>query len=752
MRSPMLRQLRLSYARFGMSSLFVRFVGVIAPTGLLLILLFSLCFYRIYSDNHVRQVIQSSKESMEQSVGALDLMFSSLYSLMEKEYKFNALLRRSMEDKNFGPHDLYNIHKVIGGIKASNQAIDSIYVYNAHRDAYFSDLVSLCPAEDFYDEQVGQMLDQMRKSSTPMTLFSVCYRPLSYSYGSEQHHANVISMVFHSESSDAAIVYNIDQQALQEALMGSPLQGAVRTFVMDAEGLIISDSQVETIYTNCVSEPYFASLSAGEESFLAEVDGRTLLVTCQTVHRYSSLHWVVVRMYDYAALMDTARGASYLLAAAMVGFVLLYMLFIYCLARWLGGPIERLLRYTPPCADGAASKDEFDLLESSMAQLSENVRNLAHTVRSPLVQNAFLLSLLYGNDDTAKAYGQAAGKLGLPRLHRVRFLAVKCDIPDGSPPKDAEALRALLEPCLAPLGPALCFDDRTYACAILPSPIHPPALLACLEDLRQRLRAEGKAVFPVGIGREVLLGELKEGYASARRAVKHYFSHTREAIVFEESLNPDEERHCGYPSDLEVAALDAIRRDSDATEAVKAFCNAIRPFPIDALLVALHQFSDRVVSALPSLEETERTKALAELRRSETLDEACARLCAHLEEDCRRRRERRGEKLLRLTLEIEQLVQAQYAMPELSIEGIAQALGLSVNYVRTLYKDSRGVSLSKYIAKVRLDAAKRLLEETDLPANRIGEMVGCSQGSYFYATFKRAVGVSPDAYRKGLGK
>ena len=107
---------------------------------------------------------------------------------------------------------------------------------------------------------------------------------------------------------------------------------------------------------------------------------------------------------------------------------------------------------------------------------------------------------------------------------------------------------------------------------------------------------------------------------------------------------------------------------------------------------------------------------------------------------------------MRLTLEIEQLVQAQYAMPELSIEGIAQALGLSVNYVRTLYKDSRGVSLSKYIAKVRLDAAKRLLEETDLPANRIGEMVGCSQGSYFYATFKRAVGVSPDAYRKGLGK
>ncbi|MNR60822.1 Xylose operon regulatory protein [compost metagenome] len=52
------------------------------------------------------------------------------------------------------------------------------------------------------------------------------------------------------------------------------------------------------------------------------------------------------------------------------------------------------------------------------------------------------------------------------------------------------------------------------------------------------------------------------------------------------------------------------------------------------------------------------------------------------------------------------------------------------------------------MTEYRFAKAKDLLIQTDLPANRIGEMVGFENTNYFYVSFKKHCGKTPDHFRK----
>jgi AraC-like DNA-binding protein len=60
-----------------------------------------------------------------------------------------------------------------------------------------------------------------------------------------------------------------------------------------------------------------------------------------------------------------------------------------------------------------------------------------------------------------------------------------------------------------------------------------------------------------------------------------------------------------------------------------------------------------------------------------------------------------------------------------------------------------GMSPKEYIIKLRLDRSMELLQCTDLSVGEISDIVGYQDPLYFSKLFKRKLGVSPAAYRKG---
>lgn len=82
----------------------------------------------------------------------------------------------------------------------------------------------------------------------------------------------------------------------------------------------------------------------------------------------------------------------------------------------------------------------------------------------------------------------------------------------------------------------------------------------------------------------------------------------------------------------------------------------------------------------------------------------------------------------------------------------AQSLGGSLNfhpvYIARCMQKQFGCSPIEYLTRYRIEQAKLLLHQTDLPISRIAEEVGFRQAAYFAACFSRYEGISPRAYRQ----
>jgi len=72
------------------------------------------------------------------------------------------------------------------------------------------------------------------------------------------------------------------------------------------------------------------------------------------------------------------------------------------------------------------------------------------------------------------------------------------------------------------------------------------------------------------------------------------------------------------------------------------------------------------------------------------------------------------------------------------------------NFVRR-FKQATGDSPLIYLQKLRISAAKRLLESDHRNVQEIGNTVGYEDVAFFRELFERHTGVAPSAYRKRFG-
>jgi AraC family transcriptional regulator len=84
----------------------------------------------------------------------------------------------------------------------------------------------------------------------------------------------------------------------------------------------------------------------------------------------------------------------------------------------------------------------------------------------------------------------------------------------------------------------------------------------------------------------------------------------------------------------------------------------------------------------------------------------------------------------------------------LSLEAMAAEVEISPVYLARAFKGAVGQSPHRYVLARRIDRAKELLRNTDMPVVDVALSVGFSSQSHLSHWFQRYVGVSPAAYRQ----
>ncbi len=84
---------------------------------------------------------------------------------------------------------------------------------------------------------------------------------------------------------------------------------------------------------------------------------------------------------------------------------------------------------------------------------------------------------------------------------------------------------------------------------------------------------------------------------------------------------------------------------------------------------------------------------------------------------------------------------------EITISGLCNYFNISRTSFYELSSQCLDCSVMQYIKRVRLEKAKKLLQDSKLPITQISEQVGFLDYSYFMRVFKKEVGISCKEYR-----
>ena len=85
---------------------------------------------------------------------------------------------------------------------------------------------------------------------------------------------------------------------------------------------------------------------------------------------------------------------------------------------------------------------------------------------------------------------------------------------------------------------------------------------------------------------------------------------------------------------------------------------------------------------------------------------------------------------------------------KLSLREFGEQFHLSEKYISRYFKEHFHITLSQYVTYLRLEHAKQLLQDTDIPVTDVAMQSGYQNVSYFIRSFQKAYAVSPLKYRK----
>lgn len=414
------------------------------------------------------------------------------------------------------------------------------------------------------------------------------------------------------------------------------------------------------------------------------------------------------------------------------------------------------------------------IVEEEVSQKEDINRLRSHYIKSlPIIRDKFLLQLVTGN--LSKAEINKRSQLYNIYLKGKTFMVAAAGIDADSMEKsgygedDSELCKfavlniskEIIEKCSSGevffhddnLVFILSFDEKEKNFLLT-------KIISILEEIRFSIEKYLKINISIGLGSmSGSVDKLKESYKNALSALEYKRLIGINRIIYIEDLEPKTTDDIVFDEEKEAHLISSIKfgTEKDVLNAVREiFDDIVKP---TLSLKDYQLYFLEIVASLSRLSKKFQvdigqmlgvSNINAEISRYTTIDEIkdwIEKVCIGLNDSISNKMQSKTQQLLE---KAKDYIKLNYSDDTLSLQKLADHLYISVCYLSMIFKKEADETFLKYLVRVRLDAAKDLLCNSDLQTAEIAERVGYPDINYFSFFFKKNVGVSPREYRSSF--
>ncbi|MHB1453874.1 MAG: helix-turn-helix domain-containing protein [Saccharofermentanales bacterium] len=618
--------------------------------------------------------------------------------------------------------------------------IESIYIYNG-TEFY------VCPAlgftykkETFQDDEIVAILDDMGTYHSNTIIPRYVDTTL---IGEITNQAFVYSYLFYdsqlqSGKIEQAVVINISEDFLHQSIAAYK-EGSSNIQIIDDNGITMKDDDTYPALSDLSEEKYISRILDSIETsgyFIENINGRKSLVT---YIKTDVMNWkfISITPYEYIS-QDITRMRSYTLIFTMI--ILLFGIAASILiSRSLFKPVH------------------------SMARDADELRSEKRTEFSRKKQ--MLIAALVNEDPFALQEKFTEYDICLDLSKPFCVLLIKIDDYVGFSNKFGQEDRSLMKFAAENITRELLSehyctesaDMGTSSILILINKTDNLPLTAILEDIKDHISRYLELSVTVTIGRQQCsASELSDEYNEVVKASDHRMISGYKSTIFADEVEFLSATDFTYPDEKVRELIESLMlgQTDNAKMLLKDILIYSAGFGRSSLDACLLNLILTINNSILTIERNNMIKTrfnfdefVDQMRQSETLEQhydLFFSLFDSLSAEMENSQKNRHEKLIE---QVTSIIWEKYASHNLCLDEISDSVRVSPYYLTKLFKKYKMISISDYIHNVRLEKAREMIQEEDIPISLVMERTGFTSRSHFYNLFKKAYGVSPKQYR-----
>lgn len=747
-----------------------------------------LVLYRGYKKQIVKQSSRVSENIINQAEyytgHTLDWAKSYIYQLYLDEQVYD-LMFNSSSNSNIVSAPYLKIKQAATMIPS----IQSVYVYNNNTKMIYSSDGNSSYYSLFYDSDVMKIVKKSNESFSTKFIS----RQITVPIDGKEYKKNVLTLFLSNIKADAggtpygAIVLNLDANWVQ-AYFNNMSENDYDLMAINKKGQVVLNSDEDMFLKDISKFDYVNKIIASENkegSFLSSIEGKPSIVT----YRYSEkLDLFFLNIVKYDTLLESIRGMIKILVLTFIMLFLLGVVFSIFASTKIYKPIAETVssvkRYLDIDEDiskelgieeNASNEMEYvtkvvDTLMNKPISFAKLADKDLYFIRNQLLKALLLnvviefegfkvklkeakfdadgssMAIVLFKIDSYKKLLKEKGDMELKNLKYDLYMELS-NISQGYFDSEVVGLEED-EICLIIKVKEKIDQGLTKEIAKL------------IEESQEKAANNLNISLSASIGRcAKRLEEVPIAYKTAKDYSNYRFKYGLKSILFNERITEDISRESKYEDALSEALFRAVKLgnlDEVESELDKVF-DIMKKMSYSDMVIFLTQFGINSQKVINNIYQMGKENAYIDIKeltdnlaQFETIDEVKDYFLNLYKNVVIQIKEKKSNRRNDVIENVKKYITENYSDQLLSLEAIACEMRFSPNYLRSIFKESEGKSISNYINEVRFEKAKELLETTQLTAKEISLKIGFENFNYFYTAFKKYYGVSPNQFRNNI--